>query len=253
MICGIDLGSRQVKIVLMEGGRLRKTASYDTIDFYRRYGRREDGQLVIRFAELDLGCLDQIVATGYGREAVQVQGAENIPEIRAHVLGAVWQTKLADFTLLDLGGQDAKVVQVRQGKIRDFLTNDKCAASTGRYLENMANVLAISQTELGRYSDDPVALNATCAIFGESELIGKVLEGHPLSSLAAGVNYTIFKRIRPMLNQLMSEVIVFTGGVAMNKALQTIITRELKVPVVVPLYPQDNGAIGCCVYGGGDQ
>ncbi|NPV27170.1 MAG: 2-hydroxyglutaryl-CoA dehydratase [Firmicutes bacterium] len=252
MICGIDLGSRQVKIVLMHSGQLQKMISYETIEFYRQYGRQESNQLVLCFANLPLGTWDKVVATGYGRNTVHVKGADNIPEIRAHVLGAIWQTKLSDFTLLDLGGQDAKVVQVRQGKIQDFLTNDRCAASTGRYLENMANVLAISPTELGQYSDNPVDLNATCAIFGESELIGKVLEGHPLSRLAAGVNYTIFKRIRPMLNQLHSEVIIFTGGVALNTALQAIIARELNVKVLVPPFPQYNGAIGCCVYGGGD-
>ena len=79
-------------------------------------------------------------------------------------------TGLTSFTLLDLGGQDSKVALVREGRIVDFLTNDKCAASTGRYLENMAAALNISLEELGRHHSNPVELISTCAVFGESEL-----------------------------------------------------------------------------------
>jgi predicted CoA-substrate-specific enzyme activase len=141
------------------------------------------------------------------------------------------------------------VIKVRNGRMVDFQTNDKCAASTGRYLENMAAVLGISLAELSCYADDPVELNSTCAIFGESELIGKIIEGHSIASLAAGVNYTIFKRIRAMLNSLQSDTLVFTGGVARNQALQAIIRRDTNFQVVVPEHPQINGAIGCCIHG----
>ncbi len=197
---------------------------------------------------LGLGEPERTVATGYGRQTINLKGAEIIPEIKAHVLGAIYQTGLSDFTLLDLGGQDSKVALVSRGKMIDFQTNDKCAASTGRYLENMATVLDIDIQELSRYQQNPVDLNSTCAIFGETELIGKVVEGHPVSSLAAGVNYTIFKRIKPMLTKLITDTIVFTGGVAHNQALVQIIENEMKVPVIVPAYPQYNGAIGCCAF-----
>ena len=75
-----------------------------------------------------------------------------------------------------------------------------------------------------------------------------MVEGHPVSALAAGVNYTIFKRIKPMLTKLLTDTIVFTGGVAYNRALVRMIEEEMQVPVIVPRYPQHNGAIGCCAY-----
>ncbi|WP_027716974.1 acyl-CoA dehydratase activase [Desulfovirgula thermocuniculi] len=249
MYCGLDLGSRSVKVALAgeDGGfTLRKFA---TADFYRRFGSCRDGKLAVDFRALlpEGAVVERVISTGYGRQAAAVAGARAIPEIKAHVLGAVHLTGLLDFTLLDLGGQDSKVALVRKGRIVDFLTNDKCAASTGRYLENMAAVLGITLEELGQHYRDPVELNSTCAIFGESELIGKMVEGHPLSSLAAGVNYSIFRRIRPMLVRLLSDTLVFTGGVAQNRALVEILSRELGVKVVVPDNPQYTGAIGCCV------
>lgn len=257
MFCGMDLGSRHVKIVMAGAGELKGFHKYDTIDFYKRHGRKEGDRLIVDFPALGLPQLnlevdggDKLVTTGYGRNTIKIKGGEDIPEIKAHALGAIWQTGFRDFTLLDLGGQDSKVVLIREGRLADFQTNDKCAAGSGRYLENMADVLGLTPDELGSHRDSPVDLSATCAIFGESELVGKIIEGHAVEELAAGVNYTIYRRIKPMLLQLASPVLVFTGGVAHNKALQKILQDELKVKVVVPQYPQYNGAIGCCVHAG---
>lgn len=248
MRCGIDLGSRSVKLVVMDGDDLKIEKIYETVEFYRNFGRRTSEGMTIDFSALDIGEIDQVTATGYGRNTIDIVGASIIAELKAHTTGANWQTGLEDFTLLDLGGQDSKVIKVRKGKMVGFETNDKCAASTGRYLENMATVLGISLTELSSYNDDPVELNATCAIFGESELIGRIVEGYGIPELAAGVNYTIFKRIRPMLTSLMSDTIIFTGGVALGTAIAKFIERELAARVLVPKHPQLNGAIGCAVY-----
>ena len=271
MLWGIDLGSRNVKIALMRDDQTFSFYKFDTISFYKKHGRMKNGQLSVDFSCLGLdtevfsvnekgfstdnscglvprlNTPSEIVTTGYGRQTVKLEGAKNIVEIKAHVLGASFQTGLKDFTLLDLGGQDSKVVLVKGGRMVDFQTNDKCAASTGRYLENMASVLEIDLTELSRHDHNPVELTSTCAIFGETELIGKIVEGYSVDSLAAGVNHSIFKRIRPMLSKLLSKTLVFTGGVAYNLALREILKQELAVPVVVPDYPEFNGAVGCCV------
>jgi predicted CoA-substrate-specific enzyme activase len=251
MEAGIDLGSRNVKIVIMNQGKIAHTLQTDTIEFYRKYGKKEDDQLVVDFARLNLPSFEKIVSTGYGRLTINLKGAKVIPELKAHMLGAIYQTGIRDFTLLDLGGQDTKVIKVKNGKMVDFQTNDRCAASSGRYLENMAGVLGIKLDELGQYSANPVDLSSTCAVFGESELIGKIIEGHPIGHLAAGINYTIFKRFQPMLAKLGGEVVVFTGGVAYNKALQEILVRETGLRVVVPPLPEFNGAIGCAIEAAG--
>ncbi|MBO8168754.1 MAG: 2-hydroxyglutaryl-CoA dehydratase [Thermoanaerobacteraceae bacterium] len=250
MLCGMDLGSRYVKVALMENDEITGTYQFDTIEFYRKYGRKENDELRVDFAALGLPVAEKLVSTGYGRLTVKIAGGETIPELKAHMLGAMYQTGKENFTLLDLGGQDTKIIQVMNGKMVDFITNDKCAASSGRYLENMAKVLGITLDELSRYYQEPVDLSSTCAVFGESELIGKIVEGYSIDTLAAGVNYTIFRRVRPMLLKMLTEPVIFTGGVARNEALKTIIEKELSVEVIVPPKPQLNGAIGCCVYAG---
>ncbi len=246
---GIDLGSRHIKIVQMQKGNVIKKALYDTIQFYRRYGMARQQRLDIDWEEIGFPP-DQLTATGYGKITVKIEGAVHIPEIQAHAAGAVFQSGLHDFTLLDIGGQDTKIIKVRGGQVADFLTNDRCAASSGRYMENMADVLGISLTELSIHSEDPVSLSSTCAIFGETEIISKIVEGKSISQLAAGVNYTLYRRFAPQLKQLASDKLVLSGGGAFNTALMKIIAQQTGFDTIRVDDYQFNGAIGCCVYGG---
>ncbi len=246
---GLDLGSRNIKIVQMHDKEIINQRIFDAIDFYRSYGNPGQGSLKIDLSQLGFSRKEHVVATGYGKITVQVEGAVHLPEIQAHVRGAVFQTGLVDFTLLDIGGQDTKIVKVRGSRAVDFMTNDRCAASSGRYLENMAAVLGISLEELSAYSLDPVELNSTCAIFGETEIIAKIVEGFPLSQLAAGINYSLYRRFASMLDRLKSDIIILSGGVAKNLALRNIIARETQAELISLAEPQLNGAIGCCSYG----
>ena len=262
MIFGIDLGSRAAKIVTLAEDSLGRFQRTDTMEFYRDFGLRVDGKLTIDIQKLGVSEGDTVVATGYGRHNVGMpeldlavrayEGAIKlrvIPELNAHVAGAVYQTGLLDFTLVDVGGQDTKVIKVQDGVMADFVTNDKCAASSGRYLENMSTALGVTVNELAQYVENPAELSSTCAVFAESELIGKVVEGYDLASLCAGVNWSIWRRLRPLIERMRSRTIVFAGGVAYNSALKEIIVRETGSEVVVPKHPEFNGAIGCCVRG----
>lgn len=246
-LLGMDLGSRAVKIVTMEDDEITDMRLYETAGFYRKYCIIRDGSVKIDFNGLGLGAIDRIGATGYGRNNVKLQGAEIINELKAHAAGAVWQTGLETFVLLDIGGQDSKVMHVKDSMIDDMVLNDRCAASCGRFLENMAVVLGLSIDELQKYHTNPVELNSTCAVFSESELIGRISEGHPVEALAAGVNYSLFKRVKPMLERFYDSTLVVTGGVAGNSALIHMLKEMDYKKVVVPPQPQYNGAIGCCI------
>jgi len=247
---GIDLGSRKAKFALLQGGAIIRLADFDTITFYKRFGRLVEEELALDLAGTGLFsgeelALAAVVVTGYGRNTLNLKGARVVSEIRAHVAGALKQTGLKNFTLLDMGGQDTKVALVRDGRLADFVMNDKCAASSGRYLENMAAVLEVDLAELSSHWEEPVKLDATCGIFGESELIGQILRGHSIGRLCAGVNQTLVKRVLPMLRRFPSDHIVLTGGVALNGALARLLEGATSLPVVVPRHPQHNGAIGC--------
>jgi predicted CoA-substrate-specific enzyme activase len=246
-VIGIDLGSRSVKIIRFIDGEIVEQKAYDTIEFYRHFGKNINNRLQLDWERLQLPRED-IVATGYGKITVELEGAVQIPEIQAHSLGAVYQSKLSDFTLLDIGGQDTKVIKIRKSRPVDFMTNDRCAASSGRYMENMAAVLGISLQELASYSKDPVELSSTCAIFGETEIIARIVEGCSLERLAAGVNYALYKRFSTMLRKLHSDIIIMSGGGSLNRALKDIITKETGCRVIDLPEPLFNGALGCCVY-----
>lgn len=253
-VLGLDLGSRAVKVVMFIDNELDRYRVYETSEFYKAFCRKSGNKISVDFENLDFGQFDKVVSTGYGRNNVNVEGAEVILELKAHTLGVVWQTGLQDFTLLDVGGQDSKAIYVRQGKVNDLVLNDKCAASCGRYLENMANLLGMKLGDIEKHHENPVELSSTCAVFAESELIGRISEGYSLEELAAGVNYSLFKRIKPLAERFPSQNIVVTGGVAENNAfIHFIRSQSIFDNVIVPGYTQINGAIGCCVYALGVQ
>ncbi len=252
MRLGIDLGSRKAKFALLDKEQIIRLTEADTITFYKRYGRLEGEVLTLDLAGSGLFSIDELAAaaitvTGYGRNNLNLAGARLVSEVRAHVAGAVKQTGQRDFTLLDMGGQDTKVALVRDGRLTDFVMNDKCAASSGRYLENMAAILEVSLDELASHWEEPVPLDATCGIFGESELIGQLLRGHHVDRLCAGVNLTLVKRLLPMVRRFPSTHLVLTGGVALNKALVKLIAANSDFNILVPEHPQHNGAIGCAI------
>jgi (R)-2-hydroxyacyl-CoA dehydratese activating ATPase len=248
-VFGIDFGSRNVKTCLMEDCRIVSLGCFETMEFYRTRGAVRDGLFTVDLSSLGIGRADSVVATGYGRTSAQVCGARIVSELTAHFHGARFQTGLDDFTLLDMGGQDYKVIRASGGVLSDFAANDKCAASTGRYLENMARVLGITLDELGSHSADPVPLSDTCAIFGESEIIGHIVRGESVARLAAGVNRTVAGRVLPLLERMGAGVIVMSGGVALNRAVKTMLEEMTGRETLVVEHPLHNGAVGCCIYG----
>lgn len=246
-ILGIDLGSREVKIALMENKKIISKNKISTMSFYKHYCNY-DGRLTVDTGKLGLSNVSVAVSTGYGKNNTDLNEFKSINEVKAHVYGALYQIGIRDFILLDVGGQDVKVARVEKGIITDLELNDKCAASCGRYLENMAYILEISLEEMFKHHENPVELNSTCAVFSESELIGKIAEGIGINRLCAGVNYSLYKRLKPLLTRFSGNVLVLSGGVAYNDALIENLKEIYKDVILLP-DPQYNGAIGCCHYG----
>jgi predicted CoA-substrate-specific enzyme activase len=187
-----------------------------------------------------------LVVTGYGKNLLKTLGP-TITEIRAIFLGARFLTGWDHFILLEMGGQDTKVLHIRDGRVFDFVTNDRCAAGTGRYLENMARFLKIPLRDFSGYLEEPMPISQTCAIFGESELIGHLLEGVPLARLAAGVNASVSRRALAMMHRYACPRLVFVGGVARNRAVVHFLREGSACQVLVPPHPQFTGALGCCL------
>ena len=241
---GVDMGSRAVKAVWAEEGRIKASAVTETVPFLRT--ALAGGRLDLSGLGLPKAALGSApTLTGYGRQSLS--GVQTITEIRAHFRGAVRQTGLEDFTLVEIGGQDTKVIQVKSGRVFDFQTNDKCAAGTGRYLENMARLLGVGLEELAGAAAEPTRINNTCAIFGESEIIGQVVEGLPIERIMAGINDSVARRVAQMVRRYRPERVVFCGGVALNKGVVERLRQRLGSEMIVPREPQFNGALGCAL------
>lgn len=249
---GVDIGSRSVKIVSFAGPE-PSYEIYDTMDFIMRFlaGGRSPAKGPAAAAVGNNIQNIEYFSTGYGRFKADVFGAKPIPEIQCHAAGAVYATGLSDFTLLDIGGQDMKVIEVGSGRIAGFSMNDKCAAGSGRYLENMARILGAPMEKLSACHENPVPLSTTCATFGETEVVCKLMEGVSVESILAGVNYTVYARVEPMLeaHRSKSGVLVVTSGIALNGAFLKLLKKHAGFrKIVVPERPQWIGAVGACVY-----
>jgi predicted CoA-substrate-specific enzyme activase len=229
---GIDAGSRFVKIVWSLQNSIDtgiagdfSTATIDTAEFYREWVIRDASGLKIhseKLMELTGRMSFEITGiTGYGRNVLDFSGGSVVNEIKAHAYGASILSHETEFLLLDIGGQDTKVALVQNGRPVDFVTNDKCAAGCGRYLEHMASILGVDVETLSMAVDSPVYLSSTCAIFAESEVIGMMASGHSISAIMAGVNSSAAERIFPLLEPFLSstEKIFLSGGGGMNSGL----------------------------------
>ncbi len=188
-----------------------------------------------------------IASTGYGRQRIPGDEAVTVPEMKAIALGVAWQVEWEECVVLDIGGQDIKAIRLRSGRVDDFATNDRCAASSGRYLENMAAVLHMTLEELAGHYEDPVELSSTCAVFGETELVGLLADGYSPARLAAGVNQAVCNRVLPLLARFPGEHLVATGGVARNPGLVRLLQKATGRVVFVPRHPEYTAAFGCCL------
>ncbi|MFH1715199.1 MAG: acyl-CoA dehydratase activase [Elusimicrobiota bacterium] len=249
MKLGIDLGSRFVKIVYGEDISSIKYQKFDTIEFYKQYCSRMAGLMHINLDNINPGFkfITSVTSTGYGRGLVDIKRGSAITELEAHTNGAIVSVKEIDFTILDLGGQDNKVIKVINNQMVDFIMNDKCASGSGRYLENMARVLGVPINKFGEYYKNPLELSNTCAIYGESEIIGHIVDGQTPERIASSVNYSVFNMVKRHLKDFENEVIVFVGGLAKNKAIRYFIETELGKRVIIPKNPEYNAAVGCFV------
>ena len=156
--------------------------------------------------------------------------------------------------MLDIGGQDAKAIRVDQaGKVVDFIMNDKCAAGTGRFLQVMANAMAIDISELAALDSDnlPEAhpINSMCAVFAESEVIGLLNQGVSRLAIILGLYKSISSRIVSMAARVYPQPpFVLTGGVSKHALLRAELERELKEQVIVPEDAVFAGSLGAALY-----
>jgi predicted CoA-substrate-specific enzyme activase len=193
----------------------------------------------------------RVVATGYGRVSVPY-AAKTVTEISCHAQGAL-RLFGRDCTVIDIGGQDTKVISLSKGKVADFLMNDKCAAGTGRFLEVMANTLAVELPELfalaGRGGG--VTISSMCTVFAESEVIGLIGGGRAKEDIAFAVCESIVTRVAALCGkQGGSREFFLSGGLCESEYLRGRLSESLQAPVFTDPLARWAGALGAAVLAG---
>jgi predicted CoA-substrate-specific enzyme activase len=152
-------------------------------------------------------------------------------------------------TIIDVGGQDSKAVRIDEnGRVLDFVMNDKCAAGTGRFLEVMSSILGKPIEELSRLhfkSSKPIKISSTCTVFAESEVISHISQGSGIEDAIAGLHEAIAERIYNMSSRIGFEKdLAFTGGVAKNRGFVDALSKKIGVAPTLPEEPQIICAFG---------
>jgi predicted CoA-substrate-specific enzyme activase len=249
VVVGMDIGSTSGEALILDGDAVLAWSIVDTGYNSRRAATQALDQALAR-AGLARDQVGRIVATGYGRVAVEF-AQEQVTEITCYARG-IHHLFPQVRTVIDIGGQDSKVVAIgRGGRPLDFAMNDKCAAGTGRFLEVIARALELELAELG-----PCALHArrvaditsTCTVFAESEVITLVADGVERTEIVAGICRSIARRVGAMARTVGVEApVAFAGGVAKNSGVVRALEEVLGEPLMVPEEPQIVGALGAAL------
>jgi len=251
---GIDIGSTAIKVALINENKelIGHKISASGSMFYK-YAKQSLKDMLNELS-IDTNDLVYTVSTGYGRKLFK-EADENISEITANALGAraAAGDKCNIKTIINIGGQDSKAISLDEdGNVVNFAMNDRCAAGTGKFLDVVAMNLELEVDELGEYhfksSGTPLAINSTCAVFAESEIIGLLGNDNSVEDIVAGVHYSIAKRIIKLVKRVgIKDSIYFDGGPALNQGLVHAIENELSKKIFIPEFPQITTSFGAAI------
>ncbi|MHC4600820.1 MAG: acyl-CoA dehydratase activase [Planctomycetota bacterium] len=244
---GIDVGARTTKAVGCDReGRVVARALRET-GWNPRGAAREVYEAVGGVNGLP------VTVTGFGRDAVSFSGSR-VTEITCHAMGVHRQAAQVR-TVVDIGGQDAKVIRLdAYGMVEDFVMNDRCAAGTGKFLEFLASSLGVNIEEFAGLSRGmrPAEISSMCTVFAETEVLDLVASGRATGEIVAGIHRSVARRLAASMRQVGWEPpVAFTGGVALNEGVVEALSSLLATEVLVVPEPQFTGAFGAALHAGG--
>ena len=248
---GIDVGSTQTKgIIINDRLEIVSRVLIDTGAYVTRAAERCFDE-ALKQPGLRREDVAYIVGTGYGRYKVTF-GDTQITEISCHARGAS-NIFPGTRTVIDMGGQDAKGIKVGEGgEVKDFVMNDKCAAGTGRFLGNAADVLSLSLDEIGTLSlkaKYPVRLTTVCTVFVESDIMSYLAQGKKVEDILGGVHSAIAARTISLVRRVgIEEEVTFTGGVSLNIGMVRALEDKLGMKLNVSPESHFTGALGASLF-----
>ena len=249
-VAGCDIGSLTAKVVILNDQNIEKTTVVRCVSTPEKSAETVMNQAIDE-AKIALSDIEYIVGTGYGKNKIPFANHTE-SEITCHAQG-VFSLLPEVRTIVDIGGQDAKVVRIDdQGTVIRYVYNDKCASGTGRFLEIMADALEISLDEMGTYHDqakEKLRISNQCVIFAETEVISLINEGKETPDIVCGLHTALANRAASLAKSIVVEPeVIFTGGVAKNSGVAKALERSLGKPLAqYPIDPQLSGAYGAAI------
>jgi predicted CoA-substrate-specific enzyme activase len=248
-VAGVDVGAASGEVLIWDGEQIVAYSIVPT-GFNSRRAAYQAMHRALEGTGIRRENIGSIVATGYGRIAIDYAHRQ-VTEISCYAKG-MSRLHPEVRTIIDIGGQDSKAISVSaDGRVVDFLMNDKCAAGTGRFLEVMAKALELDIEQLGEISQNaqqPHQVSSTCTVFAESEVVTLVAEGVNREDIVAGLHSAIAKRTMSMVRRLgLIPPVGMAGGVAKNKGVVAALEGELGEPLIIPEEPQIVGALGAAL------
>ena len=262
---GVDVGSVSTQAVIMVDGELFAFGNTRTGSDSPNSAKK-GMDYALEKTGMKLEDIDYCIGTGYGRVNVPM-AQQTITEISCHAKGANFMYGPEVRTVMDMGGQDCKAINVdNQGKVLNFMMNDKCAAGTGRGMEVFANLIHVPIWEIGprsfQISKEPPSISTTCVVFAKSEVMGLLEQGVSENEVIAAYCSAMAHRIAELLKRLgVKEKFVITGGIAKNEGVVKRLEKELGIKTAEKVwanqkyrknnYPFDTqiaGAIGAALF-----
>ncbi|HHX13577.1 MAG TPA: 2-hydroxyglutaryl-CoA dehydratase [Clostridiales bacterium] len=247
---GVDIGSTASKCIIMAEGK--EIVAKSLIDV----GAGTSGPdrviaAVLKDSGLKLEDMTHIMSTGYGRHSLEIAHSE-MSELSCHARGAYFQHP-AVRTIIDIGGQDAKVMRIDEnGILENFVMNDKCAAGTGRFLDVMARVLEVKLDDLEKLSaesQNEVRISSTCTVFAESEVISQLARNTHKRDIIKGIHRAVASRVGALARRIgLVDDVMMTGGVALNDGVRLALEEELEHDIFTTELAQYNGALGAALF-----
>ena len=247
---GIVVGSTASKCVIMKDGQEIVATPLVPVGTGTSGPARAIAE-VLDNAKMTREQMDFVLATGYGRNSLDGLADLQMSELSCHAKGATYLFPDVH-TVVDIGGQDVKVIEIENGMMKNFVMNDKCAAGTGRFLDVMARVLEVRVEDLGDLGDKStkeIGISSTCTVFAESEVISQLAVGTDKCDIIAGIHRSVAGRVSGLCNRVgVRDRVVMTGGVAQNHGIVKALENQLGHEISTSPLTQYNGALGAALF-----
>ncbi|MHA2298390.1 MAG: acyl-CoA dehydratase activase [Candidatus Hodarchaeales archaeon] len=250
IVAGIDVGAKTVKVIILENGNVKSKSKVIT-GFDQVKSVNEALEVALEKTNLKREQLEQVITTGVGGKVVDF-ASSTIPEVRAAAMGTIHLHPNVR-TVIDVGAEEGRAAKCSpEGKVVDFVINEKCSAGAGVFVEAMARALEVKLEEMGPMSvrsTKAVPMNAQCSVFAESEVVSLIHAGTTKEDISRAIHDAIASRIASMVRRIGIEVeVAVIGGVAMNVGFADSLKRTLGLSnLMIPENPEFVGALGAAL------